>query len=73
MPDVKPNEKQSDYMSRCMPIVMKENGGNQKAAAGKCLGMYKQHKKHKKSMGCEDCEPVWDEVEFPGGFYISLD
>lgn len=73
MPDVKPKEKQSDYIKRCVPVVMKENGGDQKAALGKCYGMYKQAKKHKQSKGCIDCEPSWDEFELPGGFYIDLD
>jgi hypothetical protein len=71
MPDIKPNEKESDYVSRCIPFVMKHEGLDQKAATGKCFGMYKQHKKNKQSKGCTDCEPSWDEVEFPGGFFVN--
>ena len=56
MPDVKPSEKHdkkglNHYLARCVPVVMKENGGNQKAALGKCYGMYRQSKKRKKAKG----------------------
>lgn len=39
MPNVKANESKTDYMARCIPQVLKE-GLDQKAAVGKCEGMY---------------------------------
>ena len=39
MPSVKKGEKRNDYVGRCVPEVMKEGKG-QKAAVGKCEGMY---------------------------------
>ncbi len=39
MPSVKKGESRSSYGSRCIPEVMKE-GKSQKAAVGKCMGMY---------------------------------
>jgi hypothetical protein len=39
MPAVKKGEKRNDYVSRCIPTVMKE-GKDQKAAVGKCEGMF---------------------------------
>jgi hypothetical protein len=44
MPDVKPNEKQSEFISRCVKEVMNE-GKPQKEALGKCYGIYRQAKK----------------------------
>ena len=44
MPKVKSGERRSEYMSRCVPIVMKE-GLKQDAAVGKCEGMFDQSKK----------------------------
>ena len=61
MPSVKPKEKQSDYINRCVPYVMKHEGLTQQQALGKCYGMYRQHKKHKQSKGETDCEPCWEE------------
>jgi len=43
MPAVKPGEKQSDYVDRCIPYVMKHEGANQKAAEGKCYGLWAEH------------------------------
>lgn len=43
MPSVNKGESQESYIHRCIPIVMKENGGNQKTAVGKCAGMYRSH------------------------------
>jgi len=42
MPKVKPGESQSDYMSRCVPMV-KDEGATQEQAVGKCLGMYRHY------------------------------
>ena len=39
MPKVKPGEKRSEYVARCVPEVMGE-GKDQKAAVGKCEGMF---------------------------------
>lgn len=44
MPDVKPGESEGAYMKRCIPYYRKR-GLTQKAAKGKCYGMYKN--KHK--------------------------
>lgn len=40
MPNVRKGESSKSYMSRCIPIVKKE-GATQKAAVGKCYGMYR--------------------------------
>ncbi len=45
MPAVKPHESQKEYVSRCIPYVMKHEGATQKQAAGKCYGMYRYKKK----------------------------
>jgi hypothetical protein len=48
MPGVKKGEKRSEYVKRCVPEVMKE-GRDQKAAVGKCMGMFNSRwKGHKK-------------------------
>lgn len=50
MPTPNPNEKQDDYISRCIPIVMKEGTAkDNKQAAAICHSMWDEHKK-KKSM-----------------------
>ncbi len=51
MPSVKPNEKRSEYVSRCIAFVTKEEGLDSKQAAGKCFGLWKQHLKNKRSKG----------------------
>jgi hypothetical protein len=38
------NEKKSHYIARCVKEVMSE-GADQKAALGKCCGMFEEHKK----------------------------
>jgi len=41
MPKPKKNETRKDFMSRCIPIVMKEGSGTtKKQASGKCGGIY---------------------------------
>lgn len=40
MPSVKRGESQSNYMKRCVPMVMAE-GKKNKAAVGQCMGMFK--------------------------------
>jgi hypothetical protein len=44
MPKIEPNEDETSYVSRCIPIVMKEKGIPGDEAAAHCHGMYKQHK-----------------------------
>jgi len=46
MPTPNENESQADYVKRCVPIVMKE-GADQKAALGKCYGMWDSHQTKK--------------------------
>jgi hypothetical protein len=45
MPTPRPNESESDYVSRCVPYVMKNEGATQDQALGKCYGMYRNYKK----------------------------
>jgi hypothetical protein len=45
MPTPKPNEKQSDYISRCVKEVMNEENTNKEQALGKCYGMFREAKK----------------------------
>ena len=40
MPSVKKGESSKSYMSRCIPMV-KGEGATQKAAVGKCYGMFR--------------------------------
>lgn len=75
MPSVNSKESESHYVERCVPYVMKNEGLSQKAAVGKCYGLYKSHKRHKKSKGGL-CDPCWEEYlkEFDGpNYYISID
>ena len=53
MPTPGDNEKRSDYVSRCVPIVMKE-GLDQNAAVGKCEGMFDSHTKKNETMEKKD-------------------
>ncbi len=48
MPAVRKGEKESDYVPRCVKYVIDNEGLDQKAALGKCYGMYKQHQKNQK-------------------------
>ena len=47
IPSVKSGESEQEYVSRCIPYVMKNEGLNQKQAAGKCYGLYREHKQGK--------------------------
>lgn len=47
MPKPNPKESRNEFVKRCIPIVMEE-GSDQKAAVGKCEGMYTQHQKKSK-------------------------
>ena len=51
MPKVKPGMKKSEYVKYCISFVMKNEGLEQKAAVGKCYGLWKAHLKDKKSKG----------------------
>lgn len=44
IPNVKKGESEQDYVSRCIPIVMKEGNVTRQQAAGKCFGMYREYK-----------------------------
>ena len=44
MPKPKPNEKESEYISRCVKQVVSE-GKTQQEALGQCYGMFRQSKK----------------------------
>jgi len=46
MPNVKKGEGSGSYMSRCIPTAKKE-GRTQKAAVGKCYGLFKSKWKSK--------------------------
>jgi len=53
MPSVNPNESRSDYVARCIPVVMKE-GHTKEQAVGKCEGMYTSHKKTARKRGSHE-------------------
>lgn len=44
MPNPKTGETEQEFVSRCIPIVIKE-GLDQKQSAGKCYGIYRNAKK----------------------------
>jgi len=44
MPKPKAGENRNDFVGRCVPIAMKE-GLDQKAAVGKCEGVFSSHKR----------------------------
>ncbi len=50
MPKVKKGESKSSYMKRCVPEIINE-GKSQKAAVGKCGGMFKDKWGQKKGKG----------------------
>ncbi len=48
MPTPNPNETQSKFISRCVPIVMQEAGTKDREhAVAKCYGIWQQSKKEK--------------------------
>lgn len=49
MPTPRKDEKESDYISRCVEQVMEE-GLDKDQALGKCYGMWKEHKNKKPLM-----------------------
>lgn len=44
MPTVKEGESEESYVSRCIAYCIKNEGLTKEQAAGKCYGMYKNHK-----------------------------
>ena len=51
MPSVKSGESEKDYVSRCIAYVIKNEGATQEQAAGKCYGLYRQHRKAARKRG----------------------
>lgn len=51
MPLVNPGESEKEYVSRCVPIVMKESNKTAEQAAGQCGGMYRQHRNATRKRG----------------------
>lgn len=50
MPQPKPNEKQDEFIRRCVPEVMKEaETQSQEHAVAKCYGIWRQHVKRRKA------------------------
>jgi hypothetical protein len=47
MPTPNAGESKSDYISRCIPYVIKEEGASQDQAVGKCYGLWKYFQKKK--------------------------
>ena len=45
MPTVKSGESEKNYIARCIPYVMDNEGLDQKQAAGKCYGMFRNARK----------------------------
>ena len=64
MPKVKAGESEQDYVSRCVPYVLKEGTAKtQDQALGLCYGLYKQSKKEKKAMNENEIERRTFKVE----------
>ena len=64
MPTPNKGEKQKDYISRCIPMVMKEGTAkDQKQAAAVCFSMWKQHKSKHKSRATEIMEEVAEQLK----------
>ena len=57
MPKPRRNESRKDFMTRCIPYVMKEGGHkDSKKAAGKCGGIYDSYKAKAEEIRKEDEE-----------------
>lgn len=67
MPSVKKNESKEKYLSRCIPVLIKE-GKPQNQAVAICNSMYEQSKKKKESKG-DNSDPKWEDNE-KNGFLI---
>ncbi len=46
-PEIKPNESETDYVSRCIPWLINNEGLSQEQAAGKCFGIFRNKKMEK--------------------------
>ena len=46
-PTIKPGESEDDYVSRCIPWVISNEGATPEQAAGKCHGMFRNKKMEK--------------------------
>lgn len=63
MPAVRKGESRKDYMARCVPYLMKNEGhNNNKSAVGKCEGLYDQYVKASASIKATDLQLI-GEVE----------
>jgi hypothetical protein len=45
MPTIKKDESESDYLGRCIPYCISNEGLSKDAATAKCMGMYREHQK----------------------------
>ncbi len=45
MPDVLPLETRADFLERCIPILIREEGKESDVAVAQCNGIYDQHVK----------------------------
>jgi hypothetical protein len=59
-----------EFLRKCFEATKKEGKPREQQIA-QCLNMWKQGVKHKKSKGCQDCEPTWEELD-GDGYYIEL-
>lgn len=70
MPSVNPKESEKKYVSRCIPVLIKE-GKSADQAAAICHSMYKQSKKRKESKG-DFSEPDFEkENDMDGIIFLS--
>lgn len=49
MPEHREGETKKQWMARCIPYVIKNEGLSPKHAVAKCSGMYEQHRKKAKA------------------------
>lgn len=77
MPVIKPTkiEKKDKngkekFISRCMESL-KDEKRPQPQKLAMCFQAYKSAKQNKKSKGCSDCEPEWEDLD-GNGYYIEL-
>ncbi|MEK6883703.1 MAG: hypothetical protein AABY22_29010 [Nanoarchaeota archaeon] len=67
MPEIKKNESEKSYISRCVSYLVKEEGKSQQAALGQCYGMYRQAKKKAKGT-----EVIWEDTLKEIDFGIAI-
>jgi len=58
MPKIEKGESLKDYLSKCIPYVMKNESLSRKAATGKCAGMYKEHQKSGKNYSIQELRMI---------------